>query len=252
MPDGHAVMLRPLVFLLFVAACGSGGSTAMNPGSDSGSGSGGSSGGSGGGGSGGGGSGESGSLLNIASDAERTYFYGDFQTEIDAVQLASTMGGPTSLSNVPASGATSYAGVMEMLIGNSMVNASVTGHATMTVTLTAGLTTGTVTDFMGVAMDEAMVSQVVNYEGTVTLSGGAVTAGPGNLAAMSIDIDGSIDSGLDTFGINGTLHGYLYGQNAEGLRVTGSHAGIRDDLDGTVNGSGPVDLAVATIWAVRD
>jgi hypothetical protein len=67
-----------------------------------------------------------------------------------------------------------------------------------------------------------------------------------------MDIDGSLDNGVNTFGVDGTLNGYLFGPNAEGLRVTGSHGGLSNDVDATIDGSGPTPLGIATIWALQD
>lgn len=191
-------------------------------------------------------------LLNIVTEEERILYLGSFLSDFAMVRDTAILGGLTPFDPAPPAGAVSYDGYMQLLIGNAAVSANVIGDATLLVDLSGGPVTGSATGFLGMTLDSAMMNQVVSYEGVVAITGGGVTEGGTGGSAISFGIDGALDNGQNTFGINGTLSGYLFGAEGSGLRATGSQGGISDDIDATIDGSGPVPVGIATVWALKE
>lgn len=245
--------LQGISFLLLCLVLGGCGGTVPQAGSD-GSG-GGDTGGGGGSGDGGGGGGGGGgvtpppSALFIATEAERLTYQTVFQPAVAAMGPASVAGGATPFANLPTSGILTYQGYLELAIGNANASANVAAPATLDLVLSNMSISGSASGFMGSTMDENLVQQVVNYAGTVTISSGIVTAGGSGNAALSLDIDGSIDSGLNVFTVDGTLVGGLYGANGEGLRARGTNTGLDGSMVTTVDGN-PGIIGVGTISAL--
>ena len=187
--------------------------------------------------------------LNFATDAERAYYQGDFASSFANVRDNAQIDGVSRIADLPAPGTSNYGGFMEILFFSSP-SANVRGEATLNVDMQTGATNGNVTGFMGSVLDETMTNQLVNYEGDVTLSGGSLTAvGPG-AAGLSMSIDGTLNNGLQSFGVTGELDGYLFGSTGEGLVVSGRSNPLNDDIVTTVDGA-EVDGTV-TMWGLRD
>jgi len=238
-----------LMALWGLTACMSG--TSANPVDDGGNGDG-----DGGGASGGGGGGGVGvtpppftSELFIATDLERQNYDTIFLPAVSNMATASVAGGVRApFDDLPGTGSMTYDGFMELVIGSSVASANVAGPSTMTLTLSDMAITGSATGFMGTAIDENLEERLVNYAGTIMISNGQVHDNGAGDAGVSLDIDGSLDSGLHVFGVDGTLVGYLYGTDAEGMRARGSNTGIDGSMATTVDGL-PGLIGVGTVSA---
>ena len=236
--------------VITLSACGGGGGSADDD-AGGGSGTGGGGGGSGTGGGGGGGPVDPPppvSALFIASDAERSYYENTLRPDATAAGPASVAGGTTPFGTLPATGSISYAGYMDISVGDATASANVTAPTNLTLQLGSGLFDGSATGFMGVAMDETLVQRVVNYAGTIAISGGGISRGVYGNTAVTFNIDGTLDSGLNVFGIDGTLVGSLYDTGGAGLRVRGTNTGLDGSMMTTVDGN-PGVVGVATVSA---
>ena len=251
MPD-FVLRLFATVSLILVAACTAPSGPATDPG---GGGSGVGGGGSGSGG--GGGSGDGGdpppppSDLFIMSEAERLTYDTTFRPAVVAMRTDAVQGGQYMLfADLPAGGTYTYAGYMELMVALGTAGANVAGPATLTLVLSDLSLTGSATGFQGVALDENLVEQAVNYAGTILISNGHVTSGGANNAGVRLDVDGTLDSGLHLFGIDGTLVGSLYGTDGAGLRVRGTNTSIDGSMVTTVDGA-PGQIGSGMISALR-
>ena len=245
--------LISIAVVLLLAAC-TGGPTA-DP--DPRGGGGGDTGGGGGGDHGGGGGGVDPpppvTALFVASDAERLTYETVFAPAVIAMARDSVMGGiTTDFPALPTTGSMTYAGYLEIVVGSSVAYANVAAPATLTLTLQDLGITGEATGFMGSALDENLEEQLVNYAGTILIYGGHVREGAFGNAAVTLDIDGTLDSGLHLFSVDGTLIGSLYGLDGEGLRARASTTSIDGSfaakVDGTAAliGSGTLSALVAS------
>ncbi len=258
------------IFVLFltgfflITGCGGGGGTTTVGGG--GSSDGGAS--SGGGGSGdGGGDGSDGAggdppfvtAFRVLDVPDPDGVYATLENDRNAVFAAALGSGGTSYSvspfsgipaqaNAPPSGTLDYTGYLMVLLGSNdfSVGANVTGEANLSVALSDHSISGQATNFLGKPNDENGDPQVVSYLGTVTISSGTLSSGPNDEAFVTLDIDGTIDDAVNTFVINNTLTGALYGPNGEGLSARQNG----DAMDSTING-GAASYDQATLRAVR-
>ena len=189
------------------------------------------------------------SPLNIVTAQERAEYYGSFRTAFATVRDTAQDGGLTQFSNLPDPGDSTYDGYMNLVFITSP-GANILGEATLAVDLQTGVTSGNATGFLGVIRDDAMIDQVVSYEGNITLSGGNLTAASNGAAGFDLQIDGELDNGLHTFGVDGQLNGYLFGADADGLRVIGSSSALNDDINLIIDGTEVVE-GNAAIWALK-
>lgn len=244
-------LLARLLVCLFglgaVAACGGGGSPADVTPADNGD--------PDGGDPGGGNPSDPGpppSPLNIVSAAERMAYYDTLLPDFAAINTMATTGSPTAFGVPAAVGSVTYDGYMQLIMGNATVSANVIGGATLQVNFDGGPVTGTATGFLGVTPDEAMVRQVVSYEGTISISGGGVTAAADGSADVSFQVNGALDNGVSTFGVDGSLVGGFYGDNAEGLYAIGSNTGVHGSMTTTIDGvAGAGNIGIGTVSAIR-
>ncbi len=152
-------------------------------------------------------------------------------------------------ADMPDMGSMSYAGYLELLVASAAASANVAGNATMTLSLSDLSITGSAQNFMGTAIDENLEERLVNYAGTILISNGQVKAGGSGQAVVTLDIDGTLDSGLHLFGIDGTLVGGLYGTGGEGMRARGSSTGLDGSMVTTVDGA-PGVMGIGTLSAL--
>lgn len=240
-----ARFLAGLTLLGFMAACGGGGGSAETGGTGS------------GGDTGGGGDvtpdpPPAPSPLNIVTPEERAAYYDTFLPTFSAVNTAATEGGATAFDAPAVMGSVTYDGYMQLIMGNATVAANVIGEAVLQVGFDGGPVVGLATGFLGVTTDEAMLRQVVKYEGTINMSGGGVTAGADGSADIAFQVDGNLDNGVNTFSVNGSLVGGFYGEGAEGLYAIGSNTGIHGSMTTTIDGiAGPGNIGVGTVSAIR-
>ena len=249
MPRMFVLFLSGLVLTMGLSACGGGGAStpASNPISGGGGGSG--SGGGGGGGSGdgdgdGGGGGEEPfvTAFRVLDVADPDGVYTTFLAEQNVVFGNAIQGGVTpmsgllSSSNIPPSGNLDYEGYLILLVGNTdaAVGASITGETMMSVGVIDRTVSGSATGFLGKPPDENGVPQVVSYEGTIDFLSGTLTEGPGGEAAVSFRISGTLDDAVNTFVIDNTLSGTLFGPEGAGLNARQIIGGSNSTVNGAV------------------
>ena len=140
----------------------------------------------------------------------------------------------TAPANQPPSGSLDYAGYLQIFLGNNdfSVGANVTGEASLSVLLASQTISGQATGFLGKPNDENGSPQVVSYLGTIAITNGAMTQDANGKAAVTLDIDGTLDDAVNTFVVNNTLSGWVYGTNGEGLNARQTGAA----MDSTING----------------
>lgn len=245
--------LRFLAALALVLLVACGGSVAEGPDPAGGGGDGGD---SGGGGSGNIGGGDGGgpapvtTALYVASATEQTDYQSTFRPAVIATGQQSVMGGLTmAYADMPVTGSMDYAGYLELLVASGAASANVAGEATLSLFLSDLSITGSAQHFMGSAVDENLEERLVNYAGTILITNGQVTAGASDQALVTLDIDGTLDSGLHLFGVDGTLVGGLYGSGGEGLRARGSNTSLDGSMVTTVDGA-PGLVGVGTLSAL--
>ncbi len=190
--------------------------------------------------------------LNVLTAAELAG-YSSFLDDFDQVRVAATEGGPTDFATQPAAGNVTYAGYMQLIIGNATVSANVVGDATLQVNLATETVFGAADGFIGVARDEFGTNRAANYGGVVTIANGVVIDNTTGADTLGFGIDGTLDNGLNRFDVSGNLVGTLYGANAEGLYAIGSNTGVHGDMDVTIDGlDTPNDIAIATVSTLKD
>jgi len=188
--------------------------------------------------------------LYVASPTEQTHYEDTFRPALMATGPASVMGGVTTfVSDLPSTGSMDYAGYLELVIASGTASANVAGDATMTLTLSNLSIAGTARNFMGSAIDENLEERLVNYAGEMVISNGQITPGAAGEALVTLDIDGTLESGLHAFGVDGTLVGGLYGSGGEGLRARASSSGLDGSMVTTVDGA-PGVVGVGTLSAL--
>lgn len=192
------------------------------------------------------------SRLNIVTVDERIIYEEAFLTDFVLLRDTVKLGGLAPFDALPTTGSASFDGYMQVIIGNASVSANVIGNTTLSVDLAGGPITGSASGFLGTTLDDALVTQVVSYEGVIAITGGGVSERLTGGSAINFDINGSLDSGLNTFGIAGTLNGFLYGPEGSGLFATGSHGGLSNDIEATIDGSGSVPIGIASVWATKE
>ena len=187
--------------------------------------------------------------LYVATVEDELYYDTTFWPAVTAMRSAAVQDGiRTPMNDLPTSGQLNYAGYMELLIGSTVASANVAGTTALTLTLGNGAIIGSATGFMGPAIDENDIERLVNYDGTILITNGLVTANGSGEAALSVDVDGSLDSGLHVFGVDGTFVGFLYGPGAEGLQARASNTSGDGSMVATVDG-GAAQIGVGTISA---
>ncbi len=179
--------------------------------------------------------------------------YNGFLDDFDQVRVAATAGAPTDFATQPATGNVTYAGYMQLIMGNATVSANVVGDATLQVSLATETVSGVADGFMGIARDELGTNRAAHYEGVVTITDGVVIDNSTGMDTLGFGIDGALDNGLNRFDVSGNLVGTLYGANADGLYAIGSNTGVHGDMDVTIDGlDTPNDIAIATVSALKD
>ena len=169
-----------------------------------------------------------------------------------AAIVAAVAGGSTAFANPAATGTVTYSGYMQLIMGNEIVSANVIGDVSLQVDFTDATLSGAADGFLGVTTDEAMIRQVVSYEGTIAISGGQIVEGDAGSADVSFLVNGDLDNGMTTFDIDGQLVGGINGANAEGLYAIGSNTGVHGSMDTVIDGvSGPTNIGIGTVSAVR-
>jgi len=192
------------------------------------------------------------SPLNIVSEAERVAYYDTFLPAFSAVNDAATNGLPTAFDSATVTGTVTYDGYMQLIMGNATVAANVIGDASLEVRFDGGPITGAATGFLGVTTDEAMVRQVVAYEGTIDIFGGGVVEGDDGSTDITFEVDGALDNGVNTFAVDGDMIGGFYGDGAEGLYAIGSNTGVHGTMGTEIDGvSGAGNVGIGTISAIR-
>ena len=192
------------------------------------------------------------SPLNIVTAAERTAYYSTLLPTFSAVNMAATSGDVTPLGATVAMGSVTYEGYMQLIMGNASVSANVIGDAALQVSFDGGPVIGAADGFLGVTPDEAMVRQVVRYDGVINISGGQVTAGADSSADINFQVDGTLNNGVNTFAVDGTLEGGFFGDEAEGLYAIGSYTGVHGSMDTTIDGvAGLGNIGIGTVSAVK-
>ena len=186
--------------------------------------------------------------LNTATVTETTFYFDELLPNFAAVQTAATAGGIADISTLPT-GSVTYDGYMLLLMGNATVSANVIGDTSLQVNIASNAITGQATDFLGVATDNAGFNHVAHYDGSVAISNGDISIVDDTLA---FDIDGSLDNGLNTFSVEGTLVGGLY-DDGEGLNAIGSHTGVHGNVTAKIDGiNTPQTIATAVVSAVKE
>lgn len=192
------------------------------------------------------------SPLNIVSEPERIAYYNTRLPDFAAVNDAATTGLPTAFDAAAVTGSVTYDGYMQLIMGNANVAANVTGDATLEVRFDGGPVTGSATGFLGVTPDEAMVRQVVAYEGTIDIFGGGTSEGSDGSTDITFEVDGTLDNGVNTFAVDGNLIGGFYGDGAEGLYAIGSNTGVHGAMTTRIDGvAGPGNVGIGTLSAIR-
>ncbi|MEL6681372.1 MAG: hypothetical protein AAFQ09_01860 [Pseudomonadota bacterium] len=192
------------------------------------------------------------SPLNIVTPEQRTAYYDLLLPNFSTVNSSATTGAATPFAAPAVTGSVTYDGYMQLIMGNATIAANVIGTTSVQVSFDGGPVTGSAGNFLGVTPDEAMVRQVVAYEGTVDIFGGGVTEGQDGSTDISFQIDGALDNGVNTFAIDGTLVGGFYGSEAEGLYVIGSNTGVHGNINIAIDGaSGTGTLGIGTVSAIK-
>ena len=158
--------------------------------------------------------------------------------------------GLSDYDNVITHGSVQFDGYMNLVFVATPVT-NLMGDATLSVDLATGAASGLATGFMGVVLDDEGASQYVDYLGDVTISDGTLNQTIQNTAEYTLQIDGTLENGVSTYGVNGNLNGYIFGDNADALRVIGMQNFFNDDITMTVDGVEITD-GTAGIWATRD
>jgi hypothetical protein len=179
-------------------------------------------------------------------EADRNTVFGNSVFTNPALGGLSSYADVTAPANQPPSGSLDYAEYLLIFLGNNdfSVGANVTGEASLSVLLANQSISGEAASFPGKPNDENGSPQVVNYLCTIAITDGSMTQDTNGRAAIAIDIDGTLDDAVNTFVVNNTLSGLLYGANGEGLnaRQTGTA------MDSTING-GATSYDQATLRA---
>lgn len=192
------------------------------------------------------------SPLNIVTPNQRAAYYDTLLPAFSDMNAAATMGGATPFAAPAVAGSVTYDGYMQLIMGNATVAANVIGEASLQVDFAGGPITGSATAFLGVTPDEAMVRQVVSYEGTIDIFGGGVTEGADGSADINFQVDGLLDNGVNTFAVDGSLIGGFNGSNAEGLYAIGSNSGVHGLMDTVIDGvAGSANVGIGTVSATR-
>ena len=189
------------------------------------------------------------SALSIATASESAAYYNTLLPDFAFVRDAAVTNDATVFSTMPTTGTVTYAGYMNLIMGNSSVSANVIGEATIQASFAINAISGSATDFLGVATDEYDTNHVAHYAGTITIVDGDIIAGTDGTAGIDIEITGALDNGLNVFAVDGNLVGGFYGPNAEGLSVLGSNSGIHGNISTTIDGMTGT-IGIATISAV--
>ena len=254
------LFLTSSTLLLGLSGCGgSSGSSQISSGATSGGSSGDNSGtgdaGSGGGDSGngdGGGEAPFVSAFNVFEDAARVEYETTIAPDIANVVQTDEIGGFTQLANLPPTGDLTYAGYLNLFVGNGIAGAQINGDASLTVHILERTISGSADNFAGYMLDENNDNRLVDYDGDpVLISFGTLTEGTGGEAVIQFDINGTLNNGVNSFVIDGTMEGNIFGAGGEGLHAYGtSRTSGAGDMASTIDGQ-PAVYDSATLSALR-
>jgi len=201
------------------------------------------------GGDGGGGSPLPVSPFTAPSEAQALYFVGDFPDDFAAVKDAYNIGPATLYADLPRPMAVTYDGFMEITIA-STPNANIQSDATLTIDMQSGAMSGGASNFIGWAYNaETDSTELALYEGDIMFSGGSLAAGLTGDTRLEMQVDGTLENGLQDFTLTGILDGRIYGATADGLYAGGSYYGIGRDI--TLTADGTDVYGSASIWALK-
>lgn len=257
MPRIFFYIFSGLILILGLSGCGNEGGPLtgipITSGVDSGDGSG-----SGGSGDGDGGSGGDSveppfvSAFNVFEAAAAMEYEDNILPDIAFVVDADEVGGITQIANLPASDDLTYQGYLFLFVGNGAAAAQINGDATLTVRTLERTISGFADNFTGYTPDENNDMQLVDYDGApVTISAGTLTENGSGEAVVSLDIDGLLNNGVNSFVIDGTLEGNFFGASGEGLHAYGtSRTSGAGDMNSTIDGQ-PALFDSATLSTLR-
>lgn len=240
-----------LVSILAMCGCAAGGGSHQDTAADSG-------GEDNGGGDGGGGGGDDGSggsdpdpdpepepsPFNIASADDAIAYLNVIDFLFPPLRDTMNARGLSDYDDIHTLGSMQYDGYMNLVFVVTPA-ANVMGNASFSVDLDSGATLGNADSFVGVVMDDQGNQQYIDYLGDIAISGGSLDA-----SGYALQIDGALENGVNTFGVTGQLNGFLFGPNAEALRVIGTKSFFNDDITMTVDGA-EIDNGTAGIWAAH-
>ena len=255
MPRTFFLFLSGFIFVLALTGCGSGSGTPtgvpLTGGGGSGDGSG--SGGSGGGDGDGGDTGEPPfvSDFNVFEAAAAIEYETNVLPDITLVVDADEIGGITQIADLPPSSDLTYQGYLFLFVGNGAAAAQINGDATLTVRTLERSISGFADNFAGYAPDENNDMQLVDYDGApISISAGTLAENGGD-SVVSLDIDGVLNNGVNSFVIDGTLEGNIFGASGEGLHAYGtSRASGAGDMSSMIDGQ-PAFFDSATLSTLR-
>lgn len=252
--SGQLLRLVCVVVFCLLASCGGGASGNTQQDDGSGSSSGGSGSGSGSGGSGGSGGGgdpdpPDTSPFYLATAAEAAAYQNLIEYTFPDLRDTMLARGLTPYDAAITYGDVTYEGYMNLVFAAATA-ANVLGDASLSVDLASGATTGEATNFMGTVLDDAGATQYVHYLGDVAISNGLLLEAADDAAYYRVEIDGTLENGVNTFGVNGQLDGYIFGDDGDALRVIGTKSFFDDDITLTVDGA-EISDGSAGIWAEK-
>lgn len=265
MPRIFFYIFSGVTLILGLSGCGNGGgpltgipiSSGVDSGDGSGSGGGGDGDGDGDSGSGSGSGGDSVeppfvSAFNVFEAAAAMEYEANILPDIAFVVDADEVGGITQIANLPASGDLTYQGYLFLFVGNGAAAAQINGDATLTVRTFERTISGFSDNFTGYTPDKNNDMQLVDYDGApVTISAGTLTENGSGEAVVSLDIDGLLNNGVNSFVIDGTLEGNIFGASGEGLHAYGtSRTSGAGDMNSTIDGQ-PALFDSATLSTLR-
>lgn len=239
-----------VILAVGLSGCGGGGGGAIIDDGGGGDG-GGDNGGGGDDGGSGGGTPPNPNLKIILDDDTRLAYNATFLPDVTAVGTASQAGDPMQMSNMPATGTLDYSGYLELTIFSATAPADVDGIASMSIAVADQSISGSIDGFRGMVEDANETLYLVSYDGILAVTDGSVSTGANGIAAITIDIDGTLDNGLNVFAVDGTLLGQLNGTDGDGLRARGTSFGTTGSMAVTIDGIA-ASGGIGTLSAVKD
>ena len=179
--------------------------------------------------------------LNILTNEEATVYLnerllGDYAQVLDSIDQLDQI----DFSAAP-SGDLNYAGYMQVLVSNGNATGNALGEFTMTVDLGTLDVSGEANNFIGSAnTGNGQSSAFVRYDGTITASNGTAVPEVTNEDLIRFDVDGTLENGVNTFGVTGNVTAGIFGDDAEGIIAFGNNSStfpnvgqIATTVDGT-------------------